>query len=103
MARSGEFSQSILGETNQRHAVVFVADVSCGAPEISGAGSPGPWSLHTPIADTENDWPSRLRDCIAEFWVLHIGLEPVGVTPIDLHVVYAPAGVRLYVLRFVLV
>src|SRR5258706_13137289 len=55
---SGKFLQAILAESNHRHAVVVIRDVSRGAPEISGSRTPAPRSFHAPVANAEYDWAS---------------------------------------------
>src|SRR5579859_2711857 len=103
MAGAGEFFESILGKADHRHAVVIVGDVAGGAPEIAGTRSPGPGSLHAPIANAEDDGAAGLRDGIPKFRVLHGGLQAFRVAPIDFDVIDAPGGVGFDVLRFVLV
>src|SRR6266849_4459794 len=103
VAGAGEFFQPILREADERHAVVFVRDVAGGAPEITGARSPGPRSFHAPVADAEDDGAAGLRDGIAEFRVLHGGFQAFRIAPVNFDVVHAPRSVGLDVLRFVLV
>src|SRR5258706_3890100 len=55
---TGKFLQAILAESNHRHSVVVIRDVSRGAPEISGSRTPTPRSFHAPVANAEYDWAS---------------------------------------------
>src|SRR5207245_6510768 len=102
VSRAGEFLQAVLAESNQRHAVVLVADVPRRPPEVSSLRSPAPRRLNTPIADAEHDGPSGLCQGVTKLHILHFRIKSFGVTPIHLHVVHYPRSIRLSVLALVI-
>src|SRR5207237_8117284 len=76
------------------HARPAVADVARGAPPVAGARAPLPRPVRAPLADTEHDGPARLGERVAKLGVLGRRVEPLGIAPILLDVVYAPLGER---------
>src|SRR5438445_177472 len=75
--RTSEFLQSVLSKSNQRHAVVTVAYVSRGPPQIAGFWSPPPRRFYAPVANAEHNGTHGLRKRIAKFRVLHFRIQPL--------------------------
>src|ERR1051325_8543218 len=80
-----------------QHGRPVVADVVGGAPQISDTWCPIPWLVQSPLTDAEHDRSSSAVERIAELPVLRGRIESAGVAPIFLHVIDAPARVRLRV------
>src|SRR6266496_4495262 len=100
---AGEPLEAVLGESDYRHAIEVVADVARCAPGIASSCSPPPRCFDAPVADTEHYGPADLSDGITKLGVLDLGIEALGIAPVDLDIVHTPSCVRLYVLPFVLV
>src|SRR4029077_15987261 len=99
--RAREFLQSILGESDDRHAVPSIIDISRRAPQIPRSWPPCPRRLDSPIANAEHDRPSGLCQGVAKLGVLHLRIESFGVAPVYLHVIHAPCGISLCILKLV--
>src|SRR5204862_5670695 len=84
----------------REHAVLVVADVPRGAPQVTHPRPPAPRLVRAPFADAEHDGPPRLRQGVAELGVLRRAIEALGVAPIFLDVVHAPfaEGARVQLL-----
>src|SRR4030095_8472770 len=90
MPGTSEFLQAILRKANHRHAIVRVVDVSGRAPEIAGLRSPSPWGVNSPVTNAEHNWTPRLRQCVAKLCILHLWIQTLGMTPVNLDVVHTP-------------
>src|SRR5437764_4439725 len=101
--RSGVLFQTVLAETNHRHAIILVLDISGGAPQVASRRSPGPGRINSPVANAEYDGSSSLRESVAKFCILHLGIKALRGAPIYFHVVHAPSGVGLSVLEFMVI
>ena len=102
VSRASEFLQAVLGKSDHRHAVVVVADIARGSPQIARRRPPLPRRLYPPIADAEHDGPSCLRQGVTKFRILHFRIKSFGMAPINLNVVHSPCRVGFRVLEFVI-
>src|ERR1051325_5872358 len=75
------------------HRLPVVTDVVGGAPQIAHIRCPLPRLVDSPLADAEHDRAAGAIESATEFRVLRWRIEPVGVAPIFLYVIDAPAGV----------
>src|SRR6266436_9113265 len=102
VSRTCELFQTVLPESDQGHTVICIINVSGGAPQVAGGGSPAPRSLHSPVADAEHDGAAGMRQRIAEFRVLHLWIEAFRIAPVNFYVIDSPGGVGLGILIFVI-
>src|SRR5690348_3352268 len=98
---TSEFFQAVLTKSDQRHAVIGVVNISSSPPKISGDRPPPPRCLDSPVADAEYNRAARLREGVAEFRILHLGIEAFGIAPVNFYIVDPPGRIRSGILNFV--
>src|SRR5215469_17203327 len=108
MPRARERLEPRLPETNIGHRLITVLDVAGGAPQIpADVLAPSPNQIPAVLAQAEHDRPSGLFERVVHFLVHFANLadriDLGGAAPIVFQIIYAPLGVSLGILLFMLV